>query len=63
MARERRTISLKLEINAVLEDKRGKKNLSTFINDHFEGEFPKEVEKKQKEICESSKDKLPITKK
>jgi len=48
MARERRTVSLKPEVNEVLEDKRGKKNLSTFMNDHFEGEFPKEVEKKKK---------------
>jgi len=61
MARERRTVSLKPEVNEVLEDKRGKKNLSTFMNDHFEGEFPKEVEKKKKELDKKPKIKSPIT--
>ena len=63
MARERRTVSLKPEVNEVLEDKRGKKNLSTFMNDHFEGEFPKEVEKKKKELSENIKINSPISKK
>ena len=63
MARERRTISLKPEVNEVLEDKRGKKNLSTYMNDHFEGEFPKDVAKKKKELEKNSKDKSPVTKK
>lgn len=62
MARERRTISLKLEVNEVLEDKRGKKNLSTYMNDHFEGEFPKDVAKKKKELAKLTK-KTPITQK
>jgi len=61
MARERRTVSLKPEVNEVLEDKRGKKNLSTFMNDHFEGEFPKEVEKKKKELGKKPKVNPPIT--
>jgi len=61
MARERRTVSLKPEVNEVLEDKRGKKNLSTFMNDHFEGEFPKEVEKKKKELDKKPNVKPPIT--
>ena len=63
MARERRTVSLKPEVNEVLEDQRGKKNLSTFMNDHFEGEFPKEVEKKKKELSENIKINSPISKK
>jgi len=62
MARIRRTVSLKPEVNEVLEDKRGKKNLSTFMNDHFEGEFPKEVEKKKKELAKNTKVNPPITK-
>jgi len=61
MARERRTVSLKPEVNEVLEDKRGKKNLSTFMNDHFEGEFPKEVGKKKKELDKKPNVKPPIT--
>lgn len=63
MARERRTISLKPEVNEVLEDKRGKKNLSTYMNDHFEEEFPKEVEKEKKKIGKNSKAKSPIAEK
>jgi len=63
MARERRTISLKPEVDGVLEDKRGKKNLSTFVNDHFEEEFKPDVEKKRKELTKKEKKKSPIIKK
>lgn len=63
MARNRRTVSLKPEVNEVLEDKRGKKNLSTYLNDHFEGEFPKDVDKKRKELSKQANGKPPVVKK
>jgi len=50
MARERRTISLKPEVDEVIEEKRGKKHFSTYINDHFEDEFSEDVIKKKKEL-------------
>ena len=63
MVRIRRTISLKPEVNEVLEDKRGKKNFSTYVNDHFEEEFKPDGEKKKKELDKKIKTTLPITKK
>jgi len=63
MARSRRTISLKPEVDEVIDDKRGKKTFSTYVNDHFEEEFKPEVEKKKKEIATKKKDKnSPIPK-
>ena len=50
MARSRRTISLKPEVDEVIDDKRGKKTFSTYVNDHFEEEFPSDVKKKIKEL-------------
>jgi len=48
MARSRRTISLKPEVDEVIDDKRGKKTFSTYVNDHFEEQFPSDVKKKKK---------------
>lgn len=62
MARERRTVSLKVEVDKVLEDKRGKKNLSTYLNDHFEEEFKPEVSKIKKELDKKKSKKSPIAK-
>ena len=50
MARARRTISLKPEVDEVIDDKRGKKTFSTYVNDHFEEEFLSDVKKKIKEL-------------
>jgi len=46
--RVRRTISLKPEVDNVLEDKRGKNNLSTYLNDFFEDKFKVDINKKSK---------------
>ena len=54
MARERRTISLKPEVDDVIDDKRGKKSFSTYVNDHFEEEFKSDVAKKKKELDKKS---------
>jgi len=63
MARIRRTVSLKPEVDGVLEEKRGKKNLSTFVNEHFEKEFPKQIKEQQILLDKKSKKKIPISKK
>jgi len=63
MARIRRTVSLKPEVDEVLEDKRGKDNLSNFMNGHFEKTFSPEIEKVKKKSAKKKQKKSPITKK
>jgi hypothetical protein len=50
MATVRRTISFKPEVDEVLENKRGKKNLSAFLNGHFEEEFKIKTDKEIKKV-------------
>ncbi len=63
MARSRRTISLKPEVDEVIDDKRGKKTFSTYVNDHFEEQFPSDVKKKKKEMAKKEIKDSPIIKK
>jgi len=55
MVRVRRTISFKPEVDKVIEDKRGKDNISKYMNNHFENEFKEEIKDKRKELNEGSK--------
>ena len=57
MARKRKTVSFKDNVHGYVDNERGKKSFSTYINDHFEEEIDLKEKKKRKKF------KNPILKK